>query len=143
MDLTKLEEKAARMTPDQLTGIYVRLDDQGAALRKEQKLIDAKLEVVSKLLLKKLWDLGQTQFTSRTAGKTVFQSDRNTFRVLDREALTDFILADPENRINLLEARASKDAVENFTVNFNKGELPPGLERNTIVSLNVRKARRK
>jgi hypothetical protein len=143
MDLTKLEQMAAGMTPDRLTGYYVKIDFSLEVLRKQVKDYEAKLGIIEKLLLEKLRSLGTTHFTAASTGKTVFESDRTTAKVTNRELLINYILEDPTNRIHLLEARASKEAAELHASNSETGELPPGVELNKIVQLNVRKARRK
>jgi hypothetical protein len=134
----ELAQSADHLTPGQLTVAYLKVRGNREELRAQLKLIDAKLDIIEELLLRKLDALELDSFNA--GGSVVYTADLITARVIDREMVFDFIR--DSGLLELLEARVSKEAVQLYAEN-NGGALPPGVELHKMVRLNVRKAPKK
>lgn len=77
---------------------------------------------------------GVDSVSARDVG-TIYRSTRSTVTVADFEALKAFVLE--HGAWELLQARANAPAVEAYLEDT--GELPPGINLNRILKINVRK----
>jgi hypothetical protein len=73
----------------------------------------------------------------KTENGTAYTAVRTTASIADREAFMDYVKANEE--WSLLEARASKTAIEQFR-DSNNGELPPGINIRSERVVNIRRS---
>jgi len=98
------------------------------------KAEEQKLSTIEAYLLREMQALGVTSFP--TEHGTAYQSNLEKFNVTDKVAFMSYIKehAEPE----LLQLRASSTALKEFRTN--NGQLPPGIEAFSEISINIRKA---
>jgi phage host-nuclease inhibitor protein Gam len=119
--------------------LYIQLRDKKAEMKAEFDASIAPLNDKMEKLEAKLLDVfNKTGMDSvKTENGTAYTAVRTTASIADREAFMDFVKANEE--WSLLEARASKTAVEQFR-DSNNGELPPGINIRSERVVNIRRS---
>jgi hypothetical protein len=123
---------------DQMVENYIRLRDAKAEFGKkyDEKIapIDAEMKRIEAELLRQFQQLGIDSAGSQSG--TAYKSTRTSCSVKDWPATLGYI--QQHGLWHMLERRVSKTAVEEFvTAN---GDLPPGLDMRTEVTINVRRS---
>lgn len=145
---------------NQLTALYLKLRGAKKDLEEQAKAktrpINEALEALESHFLDKMNEMGVDSLKNEAG--TPYRSERVSITVADNAAFVDFVLTralealpvKPEARetikrvilesgqLSLIEARASKSAVEAFMQEA--GELPPGLNHRVEATVNVRSA---
>jgi phage host-nuclease inhibitor protein Gam len=126
------------MKLSEAVSLYIQLRDKKAAMKAEFEASIAPLnEKMDKLEAKLLDVFNKTGMDSvKTETGTAYTAVRTTASIADREAFMDYVKANEE--WSLLEARASKTAVEQFR-DSNNGELPPGINVRSERVVNIRR----
>jgi phage host-nuclease inhibitor protein Gam len=119
--------------------LYIQLRDKKAEMKAEFDASIAPLNDKMEKLEAKLLDVfNKTGMDSvKTEHGTAYTAVRTTASVADREAFMEFVKANEE--WSLLEARASKTAIEQFR-DSNNGELPPGINIRSERVVNIRRS---
>lgn len=149
---------AEKPNMEQITTIYLKLRGAERDLKEKARAkiapITAGMERIEAFLLAKMNELGVDSLKNEAG--TPYKSERVTISVADNAAFVDFVLdralqalpVSEEARASivraivdsgqfaLIEARASKTAVEALLEET--GELPPGLNRRSENTVNVR-----
>jgi phage host-nuclease inhibitor protein Gam len=119
--------------------LYIQLRDKKAEMKAD---FDASIAPINdkmdKLEAKLLDVFNKTGMDSvKTENGTAYTAVRTTASIADREAFMDYVKANEE--WSLLEARASKTAIEQFR-DSNNGELPPGINIRSERVVNIRRS---
>jgi hypothetical protein len=127
------------MKLSEAVSLYIRLRDKKAEMKAD---FDASIAPINdkmdKLEAKLLDVFNKTGMDSvKTENGTAYTAVRTTASIADREAFMDFVKANEE--WSLLEARASKTAIEQFR-DSNNGELPPGINIRSERVVNIRRS---
>jgi phage host-nuclease inhibitor protein Gam len=127
------------MKLSEAVSLYIRLRDKKAEMKAD---FDASIAPINdkmdKLEAKLLDVFNKTGMDSvKTENGTAYTAVRTTASIADREAFMDYVKANEE--WSLLEARASKTAVEQFR-DSNNGELPPGINIRSERVVNIRRS---
>jgi phage host-nuclease inhibitor protein Gam len=127
------------MKLSEAVSLYIQLRDKKAEMKAEFDATIAPLnEKMDKLEAKLLDVFNKTGMDSvKTENGTAYTAVRTTASIADREAFMDYVKANEE--WSLLEARASKTAVEQFR-DSNNGELPPGINIRSERVVNIRRS---
>ncbi len=125
------------MKLSEAVSLYIRLRNKKAEMKAEFDASIAPLNEKMEKLEAKLLDVFNTTGMDlvRTENGTAYISVRTTASIADREAFMEFVKANEE--WSLLEARASKTAIEQFR-DSNNGELPPGINIRSERVVNIR-----
>jgi phage host-nuclease inhibitor protein Gam len=127
------------MKLSEAVSLYIRLRDKKAEMKAD---FDASIAPINdkmdKLEAKLLDVFNKTGMDSvKTENGTAYTAVRTTASIADREAFMDYVKANEE--WSLLEARASKTAIEQFR-DSNNGELPPGINIRSERVVNIRRS---
>jgi phage host-nuclease inhibitor protein Gam len=127
------------MKLSEAVSLYIQLRDKKAEMKAEFDATIAPLNEKMDRLEAKLLDVfNKTGMDSvKTENGTAYTAVRTTASIADREAFMDYVKANEE--WSLLEARASKTAVEQFR-DSNNGELPPGINIRSERVVNIRRS---
>jgi phage host-nuclease inhibitor protein Gam len=127
------------MKLSEAVSLYIQLRDKKAEMKAEFDASIAPLnDKMDKLEAKLLDVFNKTGMDSvKTENGTAYTAVRTTASIADREAFMDYVKANEE--WSLLEARASKTAVEQFR-DSNNGELPPGINIRSERVVNIRRS---
>lgn len=127
------------MKLSEAVSLYIQLRDKKAEMKADFDASIAPLnEKMDKLEAKLLDVFNKTGMDSvKTENGTAYTAVRTTASIADREAFMDYVKANEE--WSLLEARASKTAVEQFR-DSNNGELPPGINIRSERVVNIRRS---
>jgi phage host-nuclease inhibitor protein Gam len=127
------------MKLSEAVSLYIQLRDKKAEMKAEFDASIAPLnEKMDKLEAKLLDVFNKTGMDSvKTENGTAYTAVRTTASIADREAFMEFVKANEE--WSLLEARASKTAIEQFR-DSNNGELPPGINIRSERVVNIRRS---
>lgn len=137
--------KPSLVTPSALVTAYTLIRSERAELAKQEQALKIKQDLLGEMLMAKMQELGTTAFTA--SGFTVYQSTLVTASVKDREAFLQFVRSN--DLYELMDIRASKEAVQNWANDNPIGTTPegmpvpatvPGVELNALARINVRKA---
>lgn len=124
--------------PQQVVDKMLALREQRAKLKKEFEEQDRKLREMyergENWLLKHLQDTGHKSF--KVDGATVFTKVNNRYSFGDWAAFSEWVKQTGE--VELLQHRVSSTNMETFTKE--NGELPPGIKKDPVVSVNIRKS---
>ncbi len=125
------------MRVDELVSNYVALRDKKAQIKKDYEDEAAKLTLlmdqIEGRILQHLDSTGTE--SARTDAGTAFKSTRSFTTVGDRDTfLRDCI---DNDRLHLIDPRVSKKAVDEYVTVH--GELPPGVNMRTEVTVNIRR----
>lgn len=124
--------------PQQVVDRMLALREQRAKLKKEFEEQDRKLREMyergENWLLKHLQDTGHKSF--KVDGATVFTKVNNRYSFGDWTAFSEWVKQTGE--VELLQHRVSSTNMETFTKE--NGELPPGIKKDPVVSVNIRKS---
>ena len=125
-------------TPEQCIERYMLLraakDAREKALKAELAQYADALEAIENYLLQVMLDRKEVQI--KTAHGTAFQSPQLRAKLVDRQALVDYVKRTGD--FNLFTNAVAKDAVVEYT-EAHKAP-PPGVEITRFVAVNVRKA---
>jgi phage host-nuclease inhibitor protein Gam len=127
------------MKLSEAVSLYIQLRDKKAEMKADFDASIAPLnDKMDKLEAKLLDVFNKTGMDSvKTENGTAYTAVRTTASIADREAFMDYVKANEE--WSLLEARASKTAVEQFR-DSNNGELPPGINIRSERVVNIRRS---
>jgi phage host-nuclease inhibitor protein Gam len=127
------------MKLSEAVSLYIQLRDKKAEMKAEFDATIAPLnDKMDKLEAKLLDVFNKTGMDSvKTENGTAYTAVRTTASIADREAFMDYVKANEE--WSLLEARASKTAIEQFR-DSNNGELPPGINIRSERVVNIRRS---
>jgi phage host-nuclease inhibitor protein Gam len=127
------------MKLSEAVSLYIQLRDKKAEMKAEFDASIAPLnDKMDKLEAKLLDVFNKTGMDSvKTENGTAYTAVRTTASIADREAFMDYVKANEE--WSLLEARASKTAIEQFR-DSNNGELPPGINIRSERVVNIRRS---
>lgn len=129
------------MKTDELVDKYIKLRDLKAKLKAEfeEKIapLEAAMEKVEAVLLGAFDQMGVE--SARTANGTAYISMKTSASVADRDAYFAWVLANPEERMIFVEARANKTAVEHYK--DTNQELPPGVNWSATRTVNIRRGK--
>jgi phage host-nuclease inhibitor protein Gam len=127
------------MKLSEAVSLYIQLRDKKAEMKAEFDATIAPLnDKMDKLEAKLLDVFNKTGMDSvKTENGTAYTAVRTTASIADREAFMEFVKANEE--WSLLEARASKTAIEQFR-DSNNGELPPGINIRSERVVNIRRS---
>jgi hypothetical protein len=135
------KEKTVSTEIDKVIGTYVKLRDHRDQLREEakakEKPVTQKMEKLEAWLMKKANELGVESF--KTDLGTAYLTSKVTVSVADKESFVNFIKE--EDMFELLTISANKTAVNEY-LDENE-ELPPGINRSVIRTVNVNRPRAK
>lgn len=124
--------------PQQVVDRMLALRERRAKLKKEFEEQDRKLREMyergENWLLKHLQDTGHKSF--KVDGATVFTKTNNRYSFGDWAAFSEWVKKTGE--VELLQHRVSSTNMEAFTKE--NGELPPGIKKDPVVSVNIRKS---
>lgn len=116
----------------------VEIREQRAQLKKEFEEKDRKLRDMydrgENWLLRHMQETGHKSF--KVDGATVFTKTNNRYSFGDWPAFIDWVKQTGE--VDLLQKRVSSTNMETFAKE--NGELPPGIKKDPVVSVNIRKA---
>ena len=126
------------MKCDELVQHYVRLRDKKSEIKAAYDAETQKLDLVLEKIEQKLMAyFNETGLESiRTGHGTAYRSIKSTASVADRDIFLDFVRE--HDAWELLETRAAKKAVEDYRAA--NDELPPGINWNSISTINVRRS---
>lgn len=133
--MSKADELLKKAAPGTLVKAYLTLRRKRDACRALEKDTISRMRIIQHAILAKMVELKQTAFKSED--HLVYQNDLDSITLADRDEFFAFVEAN--QAYDLLEARLSKEAVELYEAE-NEGKLPPGVKKETIVRLGVRKA---
>lgn len=136
MTLEALVDQASKLTPQQLTRVYLRYYDQRAEVKKQDAVLKTKLELIKGFLLNHMDTLGIDNFNTSDTNRVVFKEARTVYKAADIEMFTAYIIE--SGNLDLLQMRPSKEAVDAYKTET--GALPPGIASDQIVSVGVRKS---
>jgi phage host-nuclease inhibitor protein Gam len=127
------------MKLSEAVSLYIQLRDKKAEMKADFDASIAPLnDKMDKLEAKLLDVFNKTGMDSvKTENGTAYTAVRTTASIADREAFMDYVKANEE--WSLLEARASKTAIEQFR-DSNNGELPPGINIRSERVVNIRRS---
>jgi phage host-nuclease inhibitor protein Gam len=127
------------MKLSEAVSLYIQLRDKKAEMKADFDASIAPLnDKMDKLEAKLLDVFNKTGMDSvKTENGTAYTAVRTTASIADREAFMEFVKANEE--WSLLEARASKTAIEQFR-DSNNGELPPGINIRSERVVNIRRS---
>jgi len=130
--------KVSELPSNKLVEIYIQLRDRRAQRKAAYENEDAddktKQEKIEALLLVKFNEEGVESV--RTEAGTAYKTTRVSTSVADRDAFFDFVRAN--NAFDMLEARASKDAIKQYRAA--NDDLPPGINWSEAIVVNVRRS---
>jgi len=123
---------------NELVDTYIKLRDAKSQLAKQHKekvaKIDGMIDKIEAALLEQMNTLGVESV--RTEQGTAYKSTLTSATVADWDACLDFI---KQNEAwEMLEKRVKKDYVTHYVEE--KGDLPPGVNIRTEVTVNVRRS---
>ena len=125
-------------TPEQCIEQYVRLrgakEAREKALKAEIAEYTAGLEAIENYLLSVMLERKEVQI--KTAHGTAFQSPQMRAKLVDRQALVDYVKRTGD--FNIFTNAVAKEAVVTYTETNNAP--PPGVEITRFVAVNVRRA---
>lgn len=127
------EPDLSKIQPGILAEAYVTLRNEKRALEAEVKRINAKMDILSGLIMQKMEELQQDGFNAY--GHTVYRNQMTSASLTDREAMRTFVLAN--DAWELVDLKANAKAVEEYYINTKV--MPPGVNLNRIIRLGVRK----
>jgi hypothetical protein len=133
--MSKADKLLDAATPGALVKAYLTLRRKRDACRNLEKETIGKMRVLQNAIYRKMIALGQDSF--KAEGHLVYQSNLTSITMTDREEFFQFV--EDNQAFDLLEARLNKEAVELYEQE-NDGALPPGVKKETILKLGVRKA---
>jgi hypothetical protein len=126
-------------TAQELVAAYIKYRDYVAAkelaLTVELKPYTTAMATIATAMLDQLNASGADSI--KTDAGTAYVSELDSMKVIDREALMDFIFKTGETQ--LLLAAVAKDAVRDYMAEHNN-LLPPGVEKSTIRKANFRRS---
>lgn len=120
--------------PDVLVEAYLKLRRMRDEIRKKEKVINVKMEMLSNVILLKLADLHIDSF--KAGGANVYRYELTTTQLADRDQFLEHIIN--TGSWNLLDLRSNKDGALEYEANNN--QPPPGVVINRTLKLGVRKA---
>lgn len=135
-DYSVLLAELTRYDPGTLAAAYVYERSKRDRCREIEAMHKARMSLIESVILGKLNTLQQDGFRAANHGPLVFKKTLTTASCSDPEAFMQFCIDNGE--FDLLERRASKDAIENYAEEHS-GVLPPGVTLNKIVKLGVNK----
>ena len=125
------------MNIDEVIDTYIKLREQKAQKKAEMDAVmrtfDEGMEKLEGWLKLQADKMGVTQFKS-PSGTAFFKTD-DYVNIANWEAFKDFVIKN--QAYDMLEKRASKVSVRHYI--DSNGSVPPGLNYNTRLVLNVRK----
>jgi hypothetical protein len=124
----------AKIPTGELLRQYIAMRERRDACTRQAKTINAMMERVEAVLLKRMQDDETDRFA--IDGITAFKTTHDKAHVKDREAFLAFVLEG--GRVDMLTSAVTQDAVKDFLAT--SGQLPPGVAFNSIVKVNVRKS---
>jgi hypothetical protein len=149
---------SAPLTPEQKLAIlqktpigdvgasYLKVRDRKRALENAAEELGKELALFDQVILAYLAKEKATGFTAN--GMVIGKYTLTTAKITDPEEVRQFVLANPEEHLELLEMKASKSGMKNYqekhaTLGENDevilGELPPGMVYNEFLKVGVRK----
>ena len=126
-------------TPLELITAYIKYRDFTAAkeeaLKQELKPYTDAMATISTAMLDILNQSGADSI--KTDAGTAYVSELDSMKVIDRDALMDFVVTSGET--SLLSAAVAKDGVRDY-MSEHQGQLPPGVEKSSIRKVNFRRS---
>lgn len=133
MDANTLARLSAANS-DALVQAYLKVRQQRDEVRRQEKELNAKLEMLAMIIIDKLQNLKQDAF--RSIGYTVYKYERKTASVNDRDLLLEFVRQN--NAWQFIDVKANAESANDYLAEHN--HAPPGVTVNTLVKLGVRKS---
>lgn len=122
---------------DEVALKYRKLRDLRDALKarhaEELKPYTTAMEGLGAVLLNHFNQTGQE--SANTMGGTIYKSTRRSAKVVDAGALRDW--AEREGRTDIFQSRVNTEVLDSIVEAG--GELPPGIEISSTVTINIRK----
>ena len=139
MPRKKAEPETPKINITEMTEKYIKLRDLRKRLDEEHKAriapILAAQEHVESALLALFNELGMD--SAKCEAGTAYRSTRTSVTVADMDSFLEFVKKN--DAWHMLERRAAKSAVEEY-VAASGGDLPPGLNFGSEVTVNIRRA---
>lgn len=111
------------------------LDAKRKAYQEEEKNLKAMLEDIQFEILNISDELGVDSL--KTEFGTAYRSVKSSYRILDWDAYLEW--AEQNGALHTLQKRVTKSAVDEIVNEDLEGDLPPGLDLYTEVTINIRK----
>ena len=111
------------------------LDAKRKAYQEEEKNLKAMLEDIQFEILNIADELGVDSL--KTEFGTAYRSVKSSYRILDWDAYLEW--AEQNGALHTLQKRVTKSAVDEIVNEDLEGDLPPGLDLYTEVTINIRK----
>lgn len=132
---------SSEMKADESAARYIKLREFKEKITAELKEKTAKIEVeMDRLEAEMMMFLNETrQDSAKTASGTFFKKTSMSAKVADRDTFLPWVFASPEDRMQFLENRVNKTAVDEYLEEHK--ELPPGVDVVRVVSISVNRPR--
>ncbi len=111
------------------------LDAKRKAYQEEERELKSQLEDIQFEILNISDELGVDSL--KTEFGTAYRSVKSSYRILDWEAYLEW--AEKNGALHTLQKRVTKSAVDEIVNEDLEGDLPPGLDLYTEVTINIRK----
>jgi hypothetical protein len=122
------------MNIDEIIRVYLELREQKAVINKEIKELDRKMDMIEHYLLVQANKEGVLSFKS--VGGTAYISKTDIWKIVDSDMLLEYIRS--TGNLGMLNKALNKNVAKEYLTDH--GIPPPGVEYNTMLKVNVRKA---
>ena len=121
--------KVSELKTNDLVKVYIQLRDRRAQRK-------AAYEKIEGILLQRFNEVGIE--SARTEFGTAYKETKVSATTGDKDAMLEWVLAEPEDRIGFLDVKPNKTAVRAYREQFD--DLPPGVNWREEVTINVRRS---